>query len=507
MNPLRFIQGRPAGVAFVTIAAAALAACGGGGGGTDPAAADAVVPKVAAMQVPANSPITGALFTTAAPDPLTACNPVNVNIYQAKLDVYLNGGPANLTGSGMLSAGLPQNKSFYVKVTAPDGTLLGTSVGNSALTLATTSDKPVSTDATGRFTTCPRLWDIVHKPDDNTQGYKTTPNHGGEYKVWISLSSDPQSNFPPEDSKTDNFKVRDDDDGGGGIQSDGAVTLRKWYDANANGLWDEPAASEILNWRVSLTGFDPAYTPWDFIGLSQTSMVAREYRPLETNWYPTGSLINGTAFPIQGSDATYLNWVDVNLASVNDTAVVAFGNVCLGAGGGKTLGFWSNKNGAALITVNGKGVTLTPGVQQMLIALNLVKGTDVTSYVYDPGSSYADLRNWLLNGNAVNMGYMLSVQMATMALNRYTGLVSGSALVYAPGLVNANFAGFITIDALIDEANASLGANPITRAGYTARAYQELIKNALDNANNNLNFVQPAACAFSFAPLPAPTAP
>ena len=29
-------------------------------------------------------------------------------------------------------------------------------------------------------------------------------------------------------------------------------------------------------------------------------------------------------------------------------ATVEFGNLCLGAGGGLTLGFWSNKNGKAL---------------------------------------------------------------------------------------------------------------------------------------------------------------
>ena len=30
-----------------------------------------------------------------------------------------------------------------------------------------------------------------------------------------------------------------------------------------------------------------------------------------------------------------------------------FGNVCVGPGGGKTLGFWSNKNGEKVIDANG----------------------------------------------------------------------------------------------------------------------------------------------------------
>lgn len=493
MSLFHFIQERATGLTAVTLAAA-LTACGGGGGsgGDTAATTDIVTLRVAATPQGATSQIPGALFTTAAPVGMP-CNPVNVNLYDLKVDVYLNGGPANTTGGGMLSAGLPPNTSFYVKVTSPQGTLLGTSVGNSGLAMG--SDTPVTTDGTGKFVNCPRLWDIVHKPD-NTQGYDNTPNPGGEYKVWISLNSD----FTESKSKTDNFKVKEGDDGGGGgIESTGAVTLRKWYDANANGVWDEPTTAEITGWKVSLTSFDPAFTPWDFIGLTLLDMVAREYRPVQANWYPTGSQVNGTPFNVQGSDPTYLNTVPVSVPDLNATAVVTFGNVCLGAGGGHTLGYWSNKNGQALITSS--GTTLKTDIKTLLVNLNLVKGTDLLAYVYDP-VSYTDLRSWLLNANAVNMAYMLSAQMAAMALNVQTGFVSGSAMVYAPGVIGANFAGFISINDLLTAANNTLGDAPITRAGYPLRSYQELVKNALDNANNNLNFVQPTACSFSFPVTP-----
>ena len=46
--------------------------------------------------------------------------------------------------------------------------------------------------------------------------------------------------------------------------------------------------------------------------------------------------------------------------------------------------------------------------------------------------------------------------------------------------------------------NASLGATGLTLSGHPARSYQEALKNALDKANNNLNFVQPTPCPFSF---------
>src|SRR5437773_12326585 len=70
------------------------------------------------------SPISGAIFTTVSP-----CDAaVNQNIYAAKTDVYINGGPARPG-----AAGLPPG-SYYVRVTEPSandpvGGVLGTSVG------------------------------------------------------------------------------------------------------------------------------------------------------------------------------------------------------------------------------------------------------------------------------------------------------------------------------------------------------------------------------------------
>jgi hypothetical protein len=155
----------------------------------------------------------------------------------------------------------------------------------------------------------------------------------------------------------------------------------------------------------------------------------------------------------------------------NGTATLYFGNVCVGqARGGLTLGFWSNKNGQALIGSD----DLT-----QLRDLNLrgPSGAD-----FDP-TNYAAFRTWLLNGNAVDMAYMLSVQLAAMKMNVYNGKVVGTALIYAPGTTSANSLGFATVNDVIAEANASLGSYP------GDRAYQEALKNALDNANNNRNFV------------------
>lgn len=96
------------------------------------------------------------------------------------------------------------------------------------------------------------------------------------------------------------------------------------------------------------------------------------------------------------------------------------------------------------------------------------------------------------------MAYMLSAQLAAMKLNVYNGFVNSSSLIYAPGATGANFLGFISAGALISEANAELGLHGNTPAGSPYRDYQEALKNALDNANNNVNFVQPSPCAFTF---------
>src|ERR1051325_8068081 len=67
----------------------------------------------------AAAPLPGAIFTTDA-----GCTGVDLNIYQSKDAVYVDGGPAHPG-----AAGLPDG-SYYIQVTTPDGSVLGTSVGS-----------------------------------------------------------------------------------------------------------------------------------------------------------------------------------------------------------------------------------------------------------------------------------------------------------------------------------------------------------------------------------------
>src|SRR4029077_13908158 len=148
--------------------------------------------------------LTGSIYTTDV-----ACAGVDINIYTSKDDVYLNGGPQ---GGG---SGLPDG-SYYVKVTEPNGTLLGTSVGSGNPTPVTVIN--------GSFAVCYQLSAIVIKASDLTPGYDDTSNPGGEYKVWVSAVS----SFDNNQSKTDNFKVRT----GGGGNTEITLSGTKFYDLN-----------------------------------------------------------------------------------------------------------------------------------------------------------------------------------------------------------------------------------------------------------------------------------
>jgi hypothetical protein len=394
----------------------------------------------------ASQPVSGAIFTTDS-----TCSGVDLNIYGNKADVYLDGGPGHPG-----AAGLPDGE-YYVQVTSPEGTLLGTSVG--------AADETPVTVKEGEFELCYQLAAILIKASNSEPGYDDTPNAGGEYKAWVSTGS----TFTNSETKTDNFKVKNE----GGCEPEcgpppqGTLNVLKFYDANANGVNDD--GQEIAGWHFNIhDGINwDRETPISMV-LAEDEYVVTEGTPIEKNWTHTTE-----------------NPVTVTLLD-GDNQTVEFGNLCVGAGGGLTLGFWSNKNGQKLVTKN-------PDLE-LLAKLHLrnANGTD-----YDPPSA-SDLSKWLLNASATNMAYMLSAQLAAMELNVLNGKVNEGALIYAPGTLSANALGFATVGAVMAEADTELGVHGKAMSGDSWRSYQEALKNALDKANNNLTFVQGEPCAFSF---------
>ena len=162
----------------------------------------------------------GAVYTTDS-----AGAAVNENIFNGAGSVYINGGPNNSNSSG-----LPANQVFYFEVTDPSGrTLLSKDVA---------ACRQVQTDGNGRISgvvndsACPTPH-AVGTTDAANGGvpvklapFEQTPNSGGEYKVTlvrkkapgVSVEDDGKHlDYPKAATKTDNFKVMNyTDDGGGG---------------------------------------------------------------------------------------------------------------------------------------------------------------------------------------------------------------------------------------------------------------------------------------------------
>ena len=133
---------------------------------------------VGALASTACMAFSGAIWTT------DEAGTVNRNIYDAKWDVYLNGGPQGRHG------GLPDG-IYYYQVTDPSG---GTVLSSEPI------DERTIVVIGGWVETPVQLY-----PFDDT------PSAGGEYKAWITLVSDYEANggaFAPGCTKTDSFKVK-----------------------------------------------------------------------------------------------------------------------------------------------------------------------------------------------------------------------------------------------------------------------------------------------------------
>jgi hypothetical protein len=253
----------------------------------------------------------------------------------------------------------------------------------------------------------------------------------------------------------------------------GSISGAKFYDANVNGEWDS-GEPPIAGWKVHLTGTNirgdtvDKYTLTDdsgkfvFEGLLPGTYTVEEVFPSGT-W----TWVNTTATSFSHE-----------LGEGEDYVGPDFGNVCLMPGtGGRTLGFWSNKNGQALI--NSSDV-------KALNALNLYQPNGYPPFSDDLARAKTQIKNYLLNATAVDMRWMLSAQLIATELNVRHGFLNGSTIVYV-GPSTYVPSGFISIDKIMENANTALQSG--------TRAAQEYWKNLLDGLNNNwLPFVCPEPC-------------
>jgi hypothetical protein len=296
----------------------------------------------------------------------------------------------------------------------------------------------------------------------------------------------------------------------------GTVFGAKYYDAqggtvgvlNLAGIGPFTALDALISgWHISQagdtsnalttgsSGTDPNGYPDNFTETLDPGTYTFAEVQATNGWVQTGNTTKqgtttGNAAVTLNSNKTYS--VTIPNDQPSTVSGLYFGNVCLRGGGGLTLGFWSNKNGQALEIA----ADFT-----MLTVLNLRNANGSNRDFTDTlAHNKSALNTWLLSASATNMAYMLSAQLAAMELNVAHGFVSPTALIYAPGTTSADVNGFATVAGIMAEANTSLGLSGTTVAASATRSYQEALKNALDKANNNLNFVQSSV---STCPAPA----
>ncbi len=180
----------------------------------------------------------GAIYTTTFDG-----QSVNENQYSSKDAVYLSGGPQNVNANG-----LPDG-TYYFQVTDPSGaTLLSTDLAE-CRQLIVVSGRVAGAEGP----VCPHSNGIPNSSNGSVPvrlaPFADTTNNGGVYKVWLirqgaSTTVAPDGvhiNFSNNNAKTDNFKVNAVPCPNCGPTS--LLAGRKFYDANANGLFDEGEAT------------------------------------------------------------------------------------------------------------------------------------------------------------------------------------------------------------------------------------------------------------------------
>jgi hypothetical protein len=293
--------------------------------------------------------LAGAIFTT-----LEDGIRVNANLYDAKIDVYLDGGPG--PNAPQHAAGLPDGNYFF-QVTDPSGKTLLSSDPVNCREVRVAYGIIVEYVSDGRTYTSKG-----HTVDCNMDGkanathdtgididhgaltiqlmpYDNTPNRGGVYKAWMTPTSkfdgDPSKvdnpcgngcfhGFVPADSKTDNFKVKTH-----GNFVAPTLTVLKFEDLDGDGVWDagEPqiGVDRMIDgggWPVSVTdpngivsnGFSPYFY---YPGFAGGYLVAEDS---VSGWSQTALIVDGAPMVVSASTTVAVSYTS------GETHNVTYGN-------------------------------------------------------------------------------------------------------------------------------------------------------------------------------------
>ena len=495
---------------------------------------------LAAPDGPRLAKVTGAAFTTVDEVALGCLNgdgTINCNLYTGKDKVYLSGGPIaaafGISGGagrfmftvlvpgfqnpGVEGDGQRGNLSDFTPSADQKSGLVPLNTGSGDNKGCRTFDIDGAGDITypSAGTNCGAYAQHlmgVHPGDGKDiiqlMPYDNTTNNGGVYVLAVCQLND---SGDPDDCKYDAFKIREATE-----TQDPTLAGEKYYDSDLNGQRDVGELG-IPGWRIDLTsggvpvaGLSPITTGagglFGPLEVAPGTYHLKEQQalgftigsgPATGYWKQTGNLVDQTVDLLNTSTLANMEY-DVVVVPDGSTDGLNFGNVCYVRPGGRTLGFWSNKNGLGLMTA-ADFATLT--------ALNLrnANGSD-RDFTASLASNKTAFNGWLLSANATNMAYMLSAQMAATRMDVDHGFTDPAILVD----------GAMNVSALIVYGN-SLLANPIaggtfagqngsvTVASGALRTEQERVKNIFDKINNNGSlgdFLQgyPNSCPINFAP-------
>lgn len=418
-------------------------------------------------------------------------NGVNCNIYDNKPSVYMSGGPEK--GGSDLSDG----EYFFVVVTPGEqnGGFTDGAKGNlSDETKGGTAGDEGSGDPVSNrtFKVAGHLiveYTGTHPLGTSPQGKKIlglapfddTDNPGNEYILAICLVGATS----PKECKYDAFKVKKDEEEE--VKPFGTISGLKYYDVNHNGKFDA-GESPLPGWAIDWTDTVSGTEITDPSGLFEVkNLVTDTYTFTEelgpAGWVQTGNTTDqstataGSKVTLN-ADKTYT----VELASGGIVGGLNFGNVCeINNRNGLTLGFWSNKNGQAVLNKN------DPAWRNLLNASNLRNANGSLYFV--PGGAFKDaygnFRTWLLSATATNMSYMLSAQLAATRLDiAYNGLNDKDLVLDPKG-------NWVPISQVVTDAIAFLATHGSTVAAGADRNLAEAYKNIFDGLNNNIQKITP----------------
>jgi hypothetical protein len=245
-----------------------------------------------------------------------------------------------------------------------------------------------------------------------------------------------------------------------------------FYDANGNGYkdWDENIMIDDASFSLS--------------GNATTATTDQTGKSCYTNLPAGNYIVKLTNLP-----ARYLaSSGDSQTVYLFYPQTVYFGAVCLGGAGAQNLSFWMNSKGKAAF--DGLMYWQKDYILSLLRYFSLV---DANGKDFDP-HSYDELATWMQQSNSQNMSYKLSTQLAALLLNSEVKNL-GSRAIHTEGAnlwgIPRDFMDLYTaawwVNQQLMNANSSTGNDQ-------ARKVVEAMVKILDEANNDLSFVQLQPC-------------